>query len=180
MADEQYLSGEEYHRMHSASSSSPAPKGRKKAVPASSIIAVVAVIVLCGLSFAGGVAYQKHGTKSPAKTTAGAGFGGRAGGARRDGGLGQVTAVSSTSITIINQRTNASKTYAINSSTAITDNGQTVDTTDIKTGDTVLITASTSGGSTASRILVNPSFGGGFGGQSQGQGASGTDDMQTN
>lgn len=170
MADEKYVSGEEYNKLHEASSRS----SKRVTLPVSTIALVIAAMVLCGVGFAGGVAYQKHKTKPAGQTsTVASGFTGRSGGARRGGNIGQVTAVSDTSISVINQRTNASTAYAINSSTAISDNSQTVAASDIKTGDTVLITTSTSDTKTATRILVNPSFGGG--GQ-QGQGTSANDD----
>src|SRR5665213_1514526 len=94
------------------------------------------------------------------------GFGGRGGGGRFGGQrptIGQVTAVSSTSITVQDANTGASTTLAITSSTQITDNGQTVTITDIQTGANVLIVASATDKTQAARILVNPSFGGGAG-----------------
>ncbi len=155
-------------------SSSASPKKRKRVtIPMPPLAAVVLVIVLCGLSFAGGMAYQKGHTKSTADQPAGGFAAGGAGRARRSGGAGQVTAVSASSITVDDQRSGTSKTYAITSSTAITDNGQTVAASDIKTGDTVLVTTDSSTSQTATRILVNPSFGGGFGG---GAGQEGPDD----
>lgn len=130
------------------------------------IIGVIAVIVIAGISFYGGVAYQKGHDKTTASTvnTRGSSF---AGGSGRFGGgnrsFGTVSAISSSSITVQPSSGNA-VTYTINSSTAITDSGQTVTYTDIQTGDTVIVSASTSSSTTAARILVNPSFGGGFGG----------------
>jgi hypothetical protein len=117
-----------------------------------------------GLSFYGGVAYQK--SRHPQAATAAAngqgGFGGRGG---RFGGqrptIGPVTAISGTSITVQDSRTSSSTTLSITSSTQITDNGQTVAASDIQTGDTVAAIASTTDKTQAARILVNPSFGGG-------------------
>lgn len=162
MADE-YISGEEYQHMQHAHTSKKTAKSW--ALTPHTIEVLVAVIVLCGVSFMGGITYQKHSGKTAAVTTSTTNsFGGASGFSRRGGGnFGQVTAVSTTSITLTNQRTNASSTYAITSSTVISDNGQTVDTSDIQTGDTVVVTTSTSDTSTATHILVNPSFGGGGG-----------------
>ncbi|HSX45993.1 MAG TPA: hypothetical protein VLG27_03260 [Candidatus Saccharimonadia bacterium] len=161
---EQYVTGEQHAKMATASSHGP-----RKSVTVSSQTAliVLGIAVLCGLSFAAGMGYQKGHTKKVATATSATeqgsfrmsgGFG------RRAGGLGQVTAVSSTSITISNQRTGADSTYTINLSTAISDNGQTVAASDIQAGDTVLVMTSGSGSTTATRILVNPSFGGSSGG----------------
>jgi len=175
-ADEQYISGEEFQARRQTSNHSRNPNGYKVTVSTRLLGIVAAVIILCGLSFYGGVSYQKHHAKAtPAANTnigsnGAGGFGGS--GARRSGGFGQVTAVSSTSITVSNQRTGASTTYSITSSTTITDSGQSVTTSDIQTGDTVLVTTSGSGSTTATAILVNPSFGGGLGG-SAGSGSSG-------
>lgn len=161
MADE-YISGEEYERRHQTSSGPP-----RKHLPTDKLIGAVAIVVmLCGLSFIGGMVYQKQGTNSTGTQSASAngGFPGRQGGFRQNGSIGQVTAVSDTSITVNDQRSGDSKAYTINSSTAISDNGQTVQASNIKTGDTVLVTTSSDTSTTATRILVNPSFDGGAGG----------------
>lgn len=135
------------------------------------LLLLIVVVVLCGLSFLGGEKYQKNHQSTATNTTSSTGnqttpTGGFGGGrfGNRGGGFGQVTAVSSSSITITNQRTNASTTYSITSSTTITDNGSTVTTSDIQTGDTVLVRTSGSGSTAATAIEVNPSFGGGMGG----------------
>ncbi len=172
---EKYVSGEEHQAMQQKSKSSPG--GRRVTLQTRTLGLAGLVIVLCGLSFWGGTAYQKgHAPKAIATTSSsgGSGAGGFGGGGRGrfSGGLGQVTAVSTSSITITNQRTNASTTYSITSSTTITDSGQTVTASDIQTGDTVLVSTSGSASTTATRILVNPSFGGGFGGQSGGTSAN--------
>ena len=157
---EKYMSGEEYQEMQHSHTSKSTGKSLAR-IPLRGEL-LIAVIVLCGLSFVGGVIYQKHSEKTTTTATSAAGGALGAGGFSRRGGgnFGQVTAVSTTSITLTNQRTNASNTYAITGATVITDNGQTVATSDIQAGDTVVITTSTSDTSTATRILVNPSFGG--------------------
>ena len=137
------------------------------------IFAVVVLLVGAGGFYSGTVYQKSHGTSTAVATNggsfgggtgggaAGGGFGSRIGG----GGIGAVTAVSSTSITITPRSRGgtaaADKTYAIGSSTTITNNGATVAATDIAVGDNVLITTSTSDTSTATAITVNPSFGGG-------------------
>ena len=152
----EYISGEEYRKVKSTQASSKSP------LPVNPIGLVVVALVIIGLSFYAGVAYQKgkHPGTAAAGRTAG-GFARRFGGQRPD--IGQVTAISPTSITVQNSRTGASSTLSITSSTQITDNGQTVTVSDIQSSDTVAVIASTSDSSQAARILVNPSFGGGSG-----------------
>jgi hypothetical protein len=141
---------------------------------------ILAVIVLCGLSFYGGVAYEKGHNHTVASTAAKAGFNGGGYGGRFSGqrpNIGDVTAVSSSSITITSSMSGSSETFSITSSTTFTDNGQTSSVSDIQTGDTVLIRTSSSSSTTATSIDINPSFGG-YGGQSSNgsSSSSGTDD----
>jgi hypothetical protein len=154
----EYVSGEEYQKTKNARQ-----QPNRSSLPLNPIGLIIVALVVAGLSFYGGVAYQK-GKHPSSAASAGAGlnggrFGGRTGGQRPD--IGQVTAVSPTSITVQNSRTGTSSTLSITSSTQITDNGQTVTVSDIQTGSTVLAVASTSDSSQAARIMVNPSFGGG-------------------
>jgi hypothetical protein len=132
--------------------------------------AIIVLVLVAALSFYGGIAFQKSKHTNPATATngnrgSGNGGAGRFGGGQRPN-IGQVTSISPTSITVQNSRTGTSSTLAITSSTKITDNGQTVSVSDIQTGSTVLVVASTGDSSQAASILVNPSFGGGQGGAS--------------
>jgi hypothetical protein len=167
MADK-YISGEEYQAM---SQKKPTKAGHEVSLSVHTIGAIVIVVLLCIVSFLGGSIYGKHiapkTTVTSASSSAGAG-GGSAGreGFRNGGGFGQVTAVSSSSITLQNPRSGTSTTYSITSSTTITDNGQTVAASSIQTGDTVIIEVASSGSTVAKTILVNPNFGGGGGGAS--------------
>jgi hypothetical protein len=162
---EKYISGEEHQSRQSQTTA--AKPTRSLSISSQTGAYIVVLLVLCGLSFLGGTAYQKAHAKAATVTNGNFGTAAGAGGfGRRAGAIGQVTAVSSTSITIDNQRTGASSTYTIDSSTAISDNGQTVTTSDIQNGATVVISTSGSGSTTATRILVNPSFGGGSAGSS--------------
>jgi hypothetical protein len=182
--NEKYISGEDYQALRQTSSQ----PDRQVTIQTRWIGWAAATIVLLVVGFWSGMAYQKGHSKTAVATTgstAGGGLSGRGfgGGARRSGGFGQVTAVSPTSITITSQRTNTSTTYTITSSTTITDNGQTVTTTDIQTGDTVIVMTSGTGSTTATSILVNPSFGGGgggFGGTSAPTGSDDSTPSQTN
>ena len=178
MTDKQTISGEEHHAALQASSHS----GKQVTIKTQQVKLVVASVLLCAAGFWAGVTYQRHRTPVMTAAFSNSGFGGRAfGGARRGGGIGAVTAVSTTSISISDMRSNTTQTFAINSSTAITDNGQSMQASDIKTGDTVFVMTSGSGSTTATRIDVNPSFGGGFGGSSAPMGvSSGTTSQTTN
>lgn len=80
---------------------------------------------------------------------------------RRMGAFGTVTAVSDDSITIKDQMQGSTTTYAITSSTTVTNNGSSASVSDIKVDDTVAIQTdnSSSGDSTtATSILLNPSM----------------------
>jgi hypothetical protein len=177
---EEYVSGEKYREMKAGS------QPKSVTVRPKPIIIGLVVLILMGLSFYGGIAYQKgHQPKAVA-----AGAGGAAGDTARSGGFGGggrfngqrptsglVTAVSASSITVTDSTSGAATTLAITSSTQISDNGQTVAASDIQVGDTVLIVASTTDKTQAARILVNPSFGGGGGGgQASGNSSDGGTD----
>lgn len=87
--------------------------------------------------------------------------GGPGGMMRRMGAFGTVTAVSSSSITIQDQMQGVTTTYAITSSTTVTDNGSSASVDDIKVDDTVMIqtdSSSSSDGATATSIMLNPSM----------------------
>jgi hypothetical protein len=145
------------------------------------ITGIVAVVVVGAIGFVAGMFYQKgQGGTSLASNNGTSGFG-QMGGTRRMGTFGTVSAVSDTSITVADQMSGTSATYAINSDTKITNDGDTASASDIKTGDTVMIqtgsttsTDTTSGSTsstdskTATAISINPSRGagpGGMGGQ---------------
>jgi hypothetical protein len=127
---------------------------------------IVGIMVIGVASFFGGVQYQK-GKNNTVATTDGQfqSMGGNgmmgSGGGQRMGEFGSVTAVSSTSLSFNSQRTGSVVTYAITSSTTITENGATVSASDIAVGDMVLVESSGSGSSTATNIVVNPSPTGG-------------------
>jgi hypothetical protein len=154
----EYISGEKHREL-------TANQPRKVEIP-KSFLAIIGVIILMALSFYGGTAYQKSKQPKVSTTATVAGGTGQAGGGRRFGGgqrptFGVATAISPTSITVQDSNTGASTTLSITSTTQIIDSGQTVTTSDIQTGSTVAIVASTTNKTQAARILVNPSFGGG-------------------
>lgn len=152
----EYISGEKHREMtanHPGKTTLPKP-----------LLAGIVVVVLMGLSFYGGVSYQKshHPQAATAAANGPGGFGGQGG---RFGGqrptIGAVTAVSATSITVQDSNSGVSTTLGITSSTQITNSGQTVAASTISVGENVLVVASTTDKTQAARILVNPSFGGG-------------------
>jgi hypothetical protein len=154
---------------------------RQKPTMNKAVFLLIFAVLIASVSFYEGMQYQKHhGTSTAANTTSsssqssGGGFGGSRGGTFADRVIGQVTAISATSISVQNSRTGATNTLAITSSTQISDNGQTATTSDIQTGDTVFVTEDSSNTSQAARILVNPSFGGGANNSPQSPSSTGT------
>lgn len=135
-------------------------------------LALLFVIGLCALSFYGGISFERGKATTPTASAnasgpgGGAGFGGGGGGRRFSGQrptIGQVAAISATSITVTPTGGGAAVTLAITSSTQISNNGQSASASDIQTGQTVLVSKNTSDATQAARILINPSFGGGGG-----------------
>lgn len=142
-------------------STEPAPPRRQITFTVGSMLTVLAVVVLCLASFFAGTLYQKnHTANTAAKAGSQTGQNAFSGFRGRRGSIGSVTAVSSTSITVSNQRTGTSNTYAINSSTVITKDGTAAAASDIQAGDTVLVRPAASDASVAASISVDPSFGG--------------------
>jgi len=147
-------------------------KSNSTAIKAIGITGIVLVSLAFG--FFGGMAYQKnqkttltqsgYGMISTGGGPLGAGSGG--GMMRRGGTVGTVSAVSSSTISVQNIRTGVTSTLSIDATTVITNNGVAATANDIKVGDTVIITTSTTDTKKASRIIVNPSTAGPAQGQS--------------
>ncbi|MDB5182705.1 MAG: hypothetical protein JWO47_489 [Candidatus Saccharibacteria bacterium] len=132
------------------------------------ILGVAGSAVVIGLSFLGGMQYQKGKTAKSITTVNGnVTLNGRRGGVR-NGTFGSVTTVSTTSITVNDTRTNTTKTLTIDSSTVVTNSGAAAAVSDIKVGDTVIVTASAADTTKAARILLNPAQGGFQGGPGAG------------
>lgn len=153
----------------------------KKSSSAGKLAAAGAVVILAAAgSFVGGVQYQKG--KAPSSATAmtrqAGQFGGPGGGMARNGGIGTVTAISADSISISDQRSSATKTYAITSTTKITNNDATATYSDIAVGDRVLVQTSSTTSTDATSIAVNPTMMGGPGGTTDTQSSGST--TQTN
>jgi hypothetical protein len=125
---------------------------------------LLTAIILCGLSFAAGISYQKSHTKDPLPSSAPGGgqFGSQGGPAGPNGGqrpnIGEVKSVSESSIIVSDSRSGSDQTFKITSDTKVSNDGTTGSISDIKTGDTVIIQADSSDSSTASRIILNPNF----------------------
>jgi hypothetical protein len=118
------------------------------------------VVLIGGFSFYGGTLYQK--SKTPANNnTANSSYpgGGQNFSGPRRMSLSQVTAITSTGITVTTDGT--SKSYTINSDTTISKDGATATAADIAVGDNVAIVATSNDDSIARRIVVNPTFGDG-------------------
>jgi hypothetical protein len=147
-------------------------------------LAVVVLVVVVGAGgFVGGMQYQKKdGNTSTGTLTAAQGV--RMGGTgmqdMRSGSIGTVTAVSASSITLSDERTDTTKTYSITNSTKITKDGSMVVYSSISVGTRVLVTVSSATSTVATQILVNPIMGGGFGGQSQAMSGSFSTSQTTN
>jgi len=158
------------------------PKSSKKTTATTAkrnqtITVAMAGVIIAAIGFASGMFYQKGqsngGTGLASANGQSGGFGqtdgsGRQGAMRRMGVFGTVSAISDSSITVGDQRSGESTTYAINSTTTITDNGTSASASDIKSGDTVMISTATSGtdstttdSKTATAITLNPSMGNG-------------------
>ncbi len=145
----------------------PTPTPRKLALRSSHVVVGLVVIAALGIGFAAGQHFDNNRRLLPAAnrmaiggdqssgTGGRGGFGGR-NGAMRGGVIGQVTAISATSITVQNTRTSTDSTLTISSSTTVTNNGQTAAISDIKTGDTVLVRTSGTDSKQATQIALNP------------------------
>ncbi len=82
----------------------------------------------------------------------------------RMGAMGEVTAVSASSISIEDMRSGETSTFSINSSTEILDEGETAEVSDIEVGDNVMVVPDDSDCGVAARIMIDPVMGGPGGG----------------
>ena len=142
-------------------------------------IALLIVPLVLIAVFLAGVEYQKHHmttTVSNANAAAGNNAFGAGGGRRGLRGangqvpvIGNVTAVTSSSLSI-QTRQGATDTVNVSISTQIFNGQSTAQLSDIQTGDRVLIlgTTGTNNTITATRINVNPTFGGSAGASTSG------------
>jgi len=125
---------------------------------------LLVVLIVAVLSFLGGMQYQKGKKSATTDQTASGGpssqnfgnFQGGTGGGRMNIVLGQVTAISSTSISIQDSRSNSTTTLDITSSTQVTDNGEAASVSSIKVGDNVVVRPNSSNSKQADQIILNP------------------------
>lgn len=150
------MSGEEYEAYQSS-------RNHKKTMtfPLVPMLGVLVVIALMTGSFLAGIQYQKQQQKTITPSLGGPsnGFGGQGQPRRSFGDMGTVTAITDTSITVKNAQSGATKTYTIGTATTITEDSNTIAAAQIQINDTVLIQTDTTDTSTATQIIVNPSFG---------------------
>lgn len=125
------------------------------------VYVLAAVIAVVG-AFFGGMAYQKTKTHSP--TTANAGGFGRFGGRLPNGAsatFGSIDSISGQTITITAQD-GSSKKIDFSSSTTISQDRQPAQSSDLQTGERIAAIGQTNsdGSIQATRIIINPGFGG--------------------
>lgn len=141
--------------------------------PSQRALGIGLIILVAVISFAAGSGVEHYHDRG--RTTVATGFGqaGYGMGPRRLGGLGSVTAVSSSSISVQNQRTGTTRTYTITSTTTVDNNGTASSVSAIQVGDIVRVQTSSSTSTTATSITINPSTPYGPSGY-QGSGSNGT------
>ena len=133
------------------------------------LAAVAGVVVLC-LSFLGGIQFQKG--KKTSDTAIGmqtmqngdSRFSGlrqgqatMGGGLRRMGSFGEVSAINDTSLSF-KGRGGGITTFTITSDTKITKDGEAAAVGDVKVGDTVMVSPSTTDTTAAASIAINPTI----------------------
>jgi hypothetical protein len=134
------------------------------------IVSMLLIAVGVG-AFFGGISYQKGRQSNPVGVEdvaqsgrASPGQPGDVNGPMSGGGpgvMGEVTAVSSSSISVKDTKTGSSSTYSITSSTKVLNNGQAATISDIKVGDSVIVVPNTSQSGVADQIMLAPAKGGG-------------------
>lgn len=158
--------------MEESTNSSPQTHSRKKRSAVKFVPYILVVVAVGCLGFASGAAWQRAERSSSASgrqslSAQGELFGQNSPVGNRMNGtrpiMGTVSAISSTSITVADMSSQTS-TYSITSDTTVTNNSSSASVSDIKEGDTVAIIANTTNAKEAARIMLNPSFGRGFGG----------------
>jgi hypothetical protein len=143
------------------------PKGGGKRAWLKPLAVGLLVLGVAGGSFFGGMKYQDSREPSPVAMES-AIQDGQAGptqpggpmGGNMQGAMGEVTAVSSSSITIEDIRMGTTSTYSITSSTEILDSGEAAKVSDIEVGDNVMVVASSTDSERAEQIMINPGMGG--------------------
>jgi hypothetical protein len=150
---------------------------------------LVFAVLLSAASFYEGTAYQKNADSNSISPVAANNAASGQGNASSNGSntqtgsfvrnhiVGQVAAISNSSITVQNQRTGEDTTLTINSSTQISTGGQSISTSNIQPGDLAIVTKTSSNSNIASKIIVAP--GSWSGGSSDTTGQSNTSQSDT-
>jgi hypothetical protein len=152
---------------------------RKQGIAGLLVVAIIVVGFIAGAHYEKARQTSANSSRTSLRNSRSGGFGGPEGlndntgggkgrmsarGGMRNGVFGQVTAVSSTSISVKNTRSNSDSTLSINDATKVTNNGQTASVSDVKVGDTVIIRTSATDTKTATQINLNPQMRGPGGG----------------
>lgn len=155
-----------------ATTAKPAPVTVQRQLPTwfPWVIAGLAALLIAMVAY--GIGYQTSRGMLGGRGGMGSGIGMMRGGDRDDrgtlstglrgrgmmgGAVGEVTAVSSDSISIKDTMRGGSVTYKIDSSTKVTENGTTKTVSDIKTGDTVRVSA-TGGDTTIATTIIRGTY----------------------
>lgn len=119
------------------------------------VAVVAALIILPVAGFFAGMTYQKQMTPATDATNGPKQI---MGGPRmlRNGTLGTVKSVNETSITITERKSQEDKTYTLSSSTTYKDGESTAQFSDVKVGDTVMLTLDKDDNTKVTTVALNP------------------------
>lgn len=115
---------------------------------------VAALIVLPIAGFLAGMQYQRQTTTATNTQFSTK----RLGGMMRDRTFGTVKSIDSASITITDRLTSTDKTYTLTTSTTYRNGTATATASDIKTGDTVMLTLDSSDNTKVTAVTISPTF----------------------
>ncbi len=118
---------------------------------------IAALIILPVAGFFAGMAYQKQTSPAAPDNTVSKPFGQRLN-MRGNRVIGAVKSISDTSITVTERFNKTDKTYTIGSNTTYKNGTSDTEASDIKTGDTVMLTLNEDDTSKVTVITVNPAM----------------------
>jgi hypothetical protein len=114
---------------------------------------IVALIVLPVAGFFAGMQYQKQTTPAAATNSSKFGNGPRM---MRNRAVGTVKSIDSGSITVTDRLSSTDKTYTLTSSTTYKNGTSDAQASDVKVGDTVMLTLDSSDSTKVTTVTVNP------------------------
>jgi len=114
---------------------------------------IVALIVLPVAGFFAGMQYQKQTTPAAATNSSKFGNGPHM---MRNRAVGTVKSIDSGSITVTDRLSSADKTYTLTSSTTYKNGTSDAQASDVKVGDTVMLTLDSSDSTKVTTVTVNP------------------------